>query len=159
MYDLVCRADTLFLAAQIRMEGILLTGNEWDFLMEDPEDGVFATLIDKAEDIGASGYQLLMTIGVIGLVFSIIFTAISLLMTSNAQKKEEKKSHALVICVAGICIFSVFSIVGFFQINRLWIIVSHLRWRQKAPPFFFAQKFGKEEEVGINRSIQGTKGV
>lgn len=24
MYDLVCRADTLFLAAQIRMEGILL---------------------------------------------------------------------------------------------------------------------------------------
>lgn len=31
MYDLVCRADTLFLAAQIRMEGILLTGNEWDF--------------------------------------------------------------------------------------------------------------------------------
>ena len=115
MYDLVCRADTLFLAAQIRMEGILLTGNEWDFLMEDPEDGVFATLIDKAEDIGARGYQLLMTIGVIGLVFSIIFTAISLLMTSNAQKKEEKKSHALVICVAGICIFSVFSIVGFFK--------------------------------------------
>jgi heme/copper-type cytochrome/quinol oxidase subunit 4 len=56
-----------------------------------------------------------MTIGVIGLVFSIIFTAISLLMTSNAQKKEEKKSHALVICVAGICIFSVFSIVGFFK--------------------------------------------
>lgn len=116
MYDLVCRADTLFLAAQIRMRGILLTNNEWDFLMDDPgEDGVFASLIDKAEDIGASGYQLLMTIGVIGLVFSIIFTAISLLMTSNAQKKEEKKSHALVICVAGICIFSVFSIVGFFK--------------------------------------------
>lgn len=39
MFDLVCRADTLFLAAQIRMEGILLTGNEWDFLMEDPEGG------------------------------------------------------------------------------------------------------------------------
>ena len=84
MYDLVCRADTLFLAAQIRMGGMLLAG-------------------------------LLMTIGEIGLVFSIIFTAISLLMTSNAQKKEEKKSHALVICVAGICIFSVFSIVGFFK--------------------------------------------
>lgn len=116
MYDLVCRAGTLFLAAQFRVEGILLTENEWDFLMDDPEGGgVFASLIEKAEDIGASGYQLLMTVGVIGLVFSIIFTAISLLMTSNAQKKEEKKSHALVICVAGICIFSVFSIVGFFK--------------------------------------------
>lgn len=116
MYDLLCRADTLFLTAQIRVRGILLTKSEWDFLMEDPrEDGVFATLIDKAEDIGASGYQLLMTIGVIGLVFSIIFTATSLLLTSSAQKKEEKKSHALVICIAGICIFSVFSIVGFFK--------------------------------------------
>lgn len=116
MYDLVCRADNLFLAVQGRMNGILLTENEWDFLMDDPaEDGVFSSLIEKAEDIGASGYQLLMTIGVIGLVFSIIFTAISLLLTSNAQKKEEKKSHALVICIAGICIFSVFSIVGFFK--------------------------------------------
>lgn len=116
MYDLVCRADILFLAVQARMRGILLTGNEWDFLLDNPEeDGVFSSLIEKAEDIGASGYQLLMTVGVIGLVFSIIFTAISLLMTSNAQKKEEKKSHALVICIAGICIFSVFSIVGFFK--------------------------------------------
>jgi len=115
MNDLLCRADILFLNARAQMSGILLT-NEWDFLTEDPgEDGVFATLIDKVQDIGASGYQLLMTMGVIGLVFSIIFTAISLLMTSNAQKKEEKKSHALIICVSGIVIFSAFSIVGFFK--------------------------------------------
>ena len=67
------------------------------------------------EDIGASGYQLLLTVGVIGLVFSIIFTALSLLLTSNAQKKEEKKSHALIICIAGIVIFSAFSIIGFFK--------------------------------------------
>lgn len=113
MNDLLCRADTLFLQVQANV-GILLS--EWDFLTEDPgEDGVFTTLIDKVQDIGASGYQLLMTIGVIGLVFSIIFTAVSLLMTSNAQKKEEKKSHALVICVSGIVIFSAFSIVGFFK--------------------------------------------
>lgn len=115
MHDLLCRADILFLNARADMLGILLT-NEWDFLTEDPgEDGVFSTLIDKVQDIGASGYQLLMTMGVIGLVFSIIFTAISLLMTSNAQKKEEKKSHALIICVSGIVIFSAFSIVGFFK--------------------------------------------
>jgi hypothetical protein len=116
MHDLLCGADNiLFRNARADMLGILLT-NEWDFLTVDPgEDGVFSTLIDKVQDIGASGYQLLMTIGVIGLVFSIIFTAISLLMTSNAQKKEEKKSHALIICVSGIVIFSAFSIVGFFK--------------------------------------------
>lgn len=58
------------------------------------------------EDIGASGYELMLTIGIIGLVFSILFTPVSLLLTSNAQKKEEKNSHALVICVVGIAIFS-----------------------------------------------------
>ena len=90
--------------------------NEWDFMTEGSSDtGVFSSLISKLQDIGASGYQLMMTLGIIGLVFSIIFTAVSLLLTSNAQKKEEKKSHALVICLAGIIIFSVFSIIGFFQ--------------------------------------------
>ena len=91
-------------------------GNEWDFMTDGSSDtGVFSSLISKLQDIGASGYQLMMTLGIIGLVFSIIFTAVSLLLTSNAQKKEEKKSHALVICLAGIIIFSVFSIIGFFQ--------------------------------------------
>ena len=86
MHDLLCRADILFLNARANMLGILLT-NEWDFLTEDPgENGVFSTLIDKVQDIGASGYQLLMTMGVIGLVFSIIFTALSLLMTSEIPK-------------------------------------------------------------------------
>lgn len=116
MSNLRCGADALLFSLQRGIGGILLTDNEWDFLKEDPGDGgVFTTLIDKVQDIGASGYQLMMTVGVIGLVFSIIFTALSLLMTSNAQKKEEKKSHAFVICIAGVVIFSAFSIVGFFK--------------------------------------------
>lgn len=89
---------------------------EWSFMTESKgEEGVFASLIGKAKDIGASGYELLMVIGIIGLAFAIIFTAVTLLFSSNAQKKEEKKSHALVICVAGVVIFSVFSIIGFFK--------------------------------------------
>lgn len=116
MFNLLCGAETLLLTVQEGVNDVLQSGNEWDFLKDDPgEDGVFTTLIDKVQDIGASGYQLMMTVGVIGLVFSIIFTALSLLLTSNAQKKEEKKSHALVICIAGIVIFSAFSIVGFFK--------------------------------------------
>lgn len=119
MGNLLCGAGTLFFRLRC-VGGILLAAdagaNEWDFLQQDPGDaGVFSTLISKVEDIGASGYQLLLTVGVIGLVFSIIFTALSLLLTSNAQKKEEKKSHALIICIAGIVIFSAFSIIGFFK--------------------------------------------
>ena len=116
MNNFLCRAGTLLSTLHSGMRGVFIATNEWDFLKDDPgEEGVFSTLIDKVQDIGASGYQLLMTIGVIGLVFSIIFTALSLLLTSNAQKKEEKKSHVLIICIAGIVIFSAFSIVGFFK--------------------------------------------
>ena len=119
MGNLLCGAGTLLFRLRC-VGGILLAAdagaNEWDFLQQDPGDaGVFSTLISKVEDIGASGYQLLLTVGVIGLVFSIIFTALSLLLTSNAQKKEEKKSHALIICIAGIVISSAFSIIGFFK--------------------------------------------
>lgn len=112
---LLCEAERL--GGLTGARGILLSAtDEWDFMTESPGDeGVFNTLIEKIEQIGASGYELMLTIGVIGLAFSIIFTAVSLLMTSNAQKKEEKKSHALVICIAGIVIFSVFSIIGFFK--------------------------------------------
>ena len=103
---------------------MLLTGdpavpaaNEWDFL-ENPaqqDGGVFSTLIDKVKEIGAGGYELLLLIGVIGLAFSIIMTVISMLFTSNAQKKDEKKSHAVTICICGIALFSVFSIIGFLK--------------------------------------------
>lgn len=124
MYDLLCRADCFFLSnylkasmlLDVKTDGTADGSNEWDFLKDGGgKDGVFSSLIDKTQDIGASGYELLMTVGVIGLIFSIIFTAVSLLLTNNAQKKEEKKSHAMVICIAGIVIFSVFSIVGFFK--------------------------------------------
>ena len=116
MAGLLCGAGDLFLDVGLKVQGILLNVNEWNFLMKDSGDkGVFKTLIEKVQDIGASGYQLLMTVGVIGLVFSIIFTALSLLLTSNAQKKEEKKSYVFIICIAGIVIFSAFSIVGFFK--------------------------------------------
>lgn len=116
MNSLLCGAVILLSKHNSGDTNVVLPANEWDFLKGDPGDGgVFSTLISKVQDIGASGYQLLMTVGVIGLVFSIIFTALSLLLTSNAQKKEEKKSHALVICIAGIVIFSAFSIVGFFK--------------------------------------------
>ena len=113
-----CVAERLAVPAK-RLGAMALaaaSASEWDFMTSSPgESGVFNSLIAKMKDIGASGYELMLTLGIIGLVFSIIFTAVSLLLTSNAQKKEEKKSHALVICLAGIVIFSVFGIIGFFK--------------------------------------------
>lgn len=112
---LLCEAERL--GGLTGARGILLSAtDEWDFMTESPGDeGVFNSLIEKVEQIGASGYELMLTIGMIGLMFSIILTAITLLMPNSAQKKEEKKSHVLVICLAGVAIFSVFSIIGFFK--------------------------------------------
>lgn len=101
---------------KIRLLAEETTEQEWDFMMESPgEEGVFNSLIETVKDIGASGYELMLTIGIIGLVFSIILTVIALVMTNNAQKKEEKKSHALIIFIAGVVLFSVFNIIGFFK--------------------------------------------
>ena len=112
MQTFLCIADNL----AMHTGRLLASANEWDFMKQEPgEGGVFSSLIAKLKEIGASGYELMMVLGVIGLIISIIFTALSLLATSNAQKKEEKKSHALTICIAGIVIFSAFSIVGFFK--------------------------------------------
>ena len=114
---IICVAERLAVPAKwLGVMALAASASEWDFMTSSPgESGVFNSLIAKMKDIGASGYELMLTLGIIGLVFSIIFTAVSLLLTSNAQKKEEKKSHALVICLAGIVIFSVFSIIGFFK--------------------------------------------
>ncbi len=95
---------------------VLGDATEWDFLQNPSEEGgVFSSLIDKVKEIGASGYQLLMIVGIIGLAMSIIMTVISLLFFTSPQKKEEKKSHVVTICVCGIALFSVFSIIGFFK--------------------------------------------
>ena len=116
MNNLLCRADSLFFCASFPFALAAEVEKEWDFMENGSEGGgVFSSLIDTLHSIGSSGYELMMTIGVIGLAFSIIFTAVSLLTTSNAQKKEEKKSHALIICIAGVVIFSCFSIIGFFK--------------------------------------------
>ncbi len=54
--------------------------NEWGFMDDKPgQTGVFHNLIQKIQDIGASGYELMLSVGIIGVGFSIIFTAISLL--------------------------------------------------------------------------------
>ena len=99
--------------ARTLLANTTVPANEWDFMVNPtkPGGGVFQSLIDKVKEIGAGGYELLLVVGVIGLACSILMTVISVLFTSSAQKKEEKKSHAVTICLCGIVMFSVFSII------------------------------------------------
>ena len=55
MSNFLCGVGTLLSTLHSGMLGILITSNEWDFLKDNPgEEGVFSTLIDKVQDIGAS---------------------------------------------------------------------------------------------------------
>lgn len=86
-----------------------------DFLDgDDKSGGVFAPLIDKIKSLGQDAYQLLMVIGIIGLVVSILVLAISTALTKKEQARTENKSWAVNIAIGACVLFGALSIVGIF---------------------------------------------
>ena len=121
---LLCIAGQLAMPAK-RFGGMILAAaaDEWNFMKTSPGDtGVFHSLISKVKDIGASGYELMLTVGVIGLVFSIIFTAVSLLLTSNAQKKGGEEEPGISHMCSWNCNFFGIQHYWFLQVDRYRII-------------------------------------
>lgn len=88
--------------------------NEWDFL-KDEGNGTFDSMTTTVKETGASGYKLIMAIGIVGLVFSIVITGLSLAANKSPQKRDENKTHLLWICAAGILIFGAMTFVGFLK--------------------------------------------
>lgn len=72
----------------------------------------FKKLDETVQKTGNSFYSLLRTIGIIGLVVSIISLGISLAVSKNATKREENKTHAMFVCLGGIIMFGVLSLVS-----------------------------------------------
>lgn len=87
--------------------------DEWDFIKNGGgADDPLADVTNKAKGLGAGVYNLLLTIGIIGLVASIMWLAISLALNKNAQKREANKEWMVWIAVAGIILFGAFAIIG-----------------------------------------------
>lgn len=84
--------------------------NDFDFLTG-KGNGTFDKANEMAKETGASLYSFLRTIGIIGLVVSIIFCAFSF-SSKNANKREEGKNHILWISVSGIVIFGAMALIG-----------------------------------------------
>lgn len=58
-------------------------------------------------DFASSAGELGILIGIMGIVFSILYMVIRILFTQNAAKKEEIKQEAIMKGVIGILIFSI----------------------------------------------------
>lgn len=78
-------------------------------------NGTFTELQSTIEGTGASFYRLVMTIGVIGLVISLIFCGITLAVNKNASKREEGKSQLIWIALGGVVVFGSMSILGILK--------------------------------------------
>lgn len=84
--------------------------NSYDFL-KGKGNGTFDKPREAVEQTGASFYSFVISIGIVGLIASIVITGISL-SGKNANRREESKDRFLWIAVAAIVIFGSMTILG-----------------------------------------------
>lgn len=66
-------------------------------------------------DLAASSSELAMTLGVMGMVFSIIYIAIRLLFSKNAARREEIRQEAITKGMIAVMLFSIPFWLGLFK--------------------------------------------
>lgn len=87
----------------------------FDFLKKGSGSGAFDNLTKSAEETGASFYNFLLVIGVIGLVISTVALGISIAFSKNSSKKQENKSHLPAIAGGAVLVFGAISILGLIK--------------------------------------------
>ena len=91
--------------------GILSKDEDWDFI-KNGGDGALGGLNAKAKELGAGGYNLVRTIGIICLVICLLLVFLSFMVNKSAQETKENKKWLIMICIGGAGIFGVFSFVS-----------------------------------------------
>lgn len=87
----------------------------FDFLKKGSGSGAFDNLTKSAEETGASFYNFLLVIGVIGLVISTVALGISISFSKNSKTKQENKSHLPAIAGGAVLIFGSTTILGLIK--------------------------------------------
>lgn len=85
---------------------------DFSFLEKGGTNKGIESITTQVKPVGTSLYRLFFTIGLIGLICSLVIAFFMLGMTKNGQKREENKSWALNIAFAAIGIFGVMTIFG-----------------------------------------------
>lgn len=87
-----------------------------DFLKNGTSNKTFDSLTKTAKETGFSFYQLVMVLGLIGVVCSLATAGVSIALHKNANKKSESKSHLVDICIGAAILFGAITIVGFVKV-------------------------------------------
>ena len=72
-------------------------------------------LNESLTDLAASASDLAMTVGIMGMVFSIIYIAVRLLFSRNAARREEIRQEAIIKGMISVMLFSVPFWLGIFK--------------------------------------------
>lgn len=97
--------------------------NPFDFSGVEPKDINPWTYVEDTSiylnqsltDLAASSSDLAMTIGVMGMVFSIIYIALRLLFSRNAARREEIRQEAIIKGMIAVMLFSIPFWLGLFK--------------------------------------------
>lgn len=76
------------------------------------DNGTFNQITTTAEQTGYSFYKLFMVICIIGLAVSGIACGAAIGITHNTNKKSEKKSHLIDICIGALVVFGILTLLG-----------------------------------------------
>lgn len=104
----------LFLLGSIRLSTAVAKASVDTSFLKKGGDGTFDELTENVKGAGTSFYQLILTIGVIGLILSILVAGMGFLR-QNANKREESKTGLIYIALGGIVIFGAMTILGILQ--------------------------------------------
>lgn len=90
---------------------VLSSKNPFDILQDS-----YITKNDTFRDNAASAYQLLLVIGIIGLVTSLIMIGLKLSINKNSSKRSEEKSKLGFKIWLGILFFSFVTLMGYIYL-------------------------------------------
>lgn len=91
------------------------SGSEFDWIKEGDGNGAFSDLTNTVKETGQSAYQLMLVIGVVGLVLAIMAAGLCVAFGKNANKRSENIGWILWIAIGGIIFFGGLTILSILK--------------------------------------------
>lgn len=101
--------SVMFSMALVTGGPVTVLADDFNFLKEGKGNGAFDGLTQTVKDTGRSGMNLMIAIGIVGIVFAIICAGLTL-MLKKGGKREEGKESLEYIAIGGIFVFGAIGI-------------------------------------------------
>lgn len=114
IYTVMTGINTLICSGLIKLKIYASEGYDLDWITTE-NNNTFDDLTETVKATGGSLYTLLMSIGVIGLLASLIICGVLIAIGSNANKRSEHLAHLVFIMLGGVVIFGAMAMIGLMQ--------------------------------------------